>query len=84
MVAAKGKQQAAASREAVQALLKQQQGAIERVRTGADSRSEAHHTACEAEEATLREQVATEAEASRHENRAIDLEWEHLQASSLD
>ncbi|KAL4436661.1 hypothetical protein ABPG75_003800 [Micractinium tetrahymenae] len=77
---AKGKQQAAASTEAVRALLVQQEAAAEGVRAGAEARSEAHRAVCEAEEAALREQVAAEAEASRRENRAIDLEWEQLQS----
>lgn len=78
---AKGKQQAAASSEVVQALVAQQGADTEAVRAGAEARSKAHRAACEAEEAALREQVAAEEEASRCENRAIDLEWEQLQAS---
>lgn len=66
----------------VRALLKQQEAATEAVRAGAEQRSEEHRAACEEEEAALREQVAAEAEATRLENRAIDLEWEKLQASA--
>lgn len=59
-------------------MLSEQRAAAEGVRTGAETRSEAHRAACDAEEAALREAVASEAEAARRENRAIDLEWEQL------
>ncbi|KAL4435227.1 hypothetical protein ABPG77_001909 [Micractinium sp. CCAP 211/92] len=80
---AKGKQQAAASNEVVQALVAQQGADTEAVRAGAEARSKAHRAACEAEKAALREHVAAEEEASRCENRAIDLEWEQLQSVAV-
>lgn len=80
---ARGTEQAARSAATVADLHATAAAQVEAVRARAEQRTEAHRDACDAEEAALRDAVAAEAEASRRENRAIDLEWEHLQASVI-
>lgn len=79
---ARGAEQAARSAAAVVGLHVTAAAQVEAVLAGAEQRTEAHRDACDAEEAALRDQVAAEAEASRQENHAIDLEWEQLQVGA--
>jgi hypothetical protein len=72
-------QQVGSSRGAVSRVLDECTAAVLQVTHAADQRLERYRSACDAEEAALREQVAKEAEHSRGENRAIELEWEELQ-----
>lgn len=80
---ARGTEQAARSAAAVAELYAAAVAQVEAVRAGAEQRTEAHRGACDTEEAALREAVAEEAESSRRENRAIDLEWEQLQVGAV-
>lgn len=72
-------QQVGSSRGAVSRVLDECAAAVQHVTHAAYQRLERHRNTCGAEEAALREQVAKEAEHSRGENQAIDLEWEELQ-----